>query len=203
MYLDESMSKNPLSTQRDDPVEVLAVESLFDNPNVILSGTRRGIINVHDIRHHPASPMGRPHSIKHPSAVSHIKYVRSNLITVAGLQGTLCNYDLRFTARRTTSNHTPPVLTYHHHQNSARFDLGFDIDRDSGIVAAAQDNPARSVKIFSLKTGEVLRTLQPMDSSGTIDDARVGAVRFVRDREDGGHRSLWVAKGTRMLRYAW
>jgi hypothetical protein len=82
-------------------------------------------------------------------------------------------------------------------------DLGFDIDPEAGIVSAVQANESSTVRIFSSKTGEVLRSLNPTFTAPYADLASVKAVRFVQDCDSGHMKSLWIAKGTKMIRYAW
>lgn len=98
---------------------------------------------------------------------------------------------------------TTPLLTYPDHSNDAHLDLGFDIDAEAGIAAVVQDDEKNTVKVFSLKNGEVVQTLDATEVGSSIDTAHAKAVRFVRDRKDGGLKSLWVAKGTKMVSYAW
>jgi WD40 repeat protein len=200
------------------------VECLSHFPSVILSGARSGIINILDVRVPENQYQSGHEGIMHPSAVVHIKQINGNLITVAGLDSTLCNYDLRFTKKQPRASSWPnirsrrmaghgskpiysectvPVLVYPEHENDAYIDLGFDIDPETGIAAAVQHDEANTVKIFSLKTGGVLKTMDATRVGGSIDTANVKAVRFIQDKEERGMKSLWVAKGTKIIRYAW
>lgn len=212
--------------QQIDSQEVLAVECLSHHPTVILAGTRRGLIHLIDIRLEDTKLRSRLGAIKHPGAICSIKQIDDNLVVVAGLNSTLCNYDLRYCKRQGRPKLwadsaawsesgismppsikdiyvTTPILTYPDHSNDAHLDLGFDVDAEAGIAAVVQDDENNTIKVFSLKSGEVVRTLDATEVGGSFDAASAKALRFVKDRKDGGMKSLWVAKGTKMVSYAW
>jgi hypothetical protein len=199
---------------------IFAVGCLSQHPSVVLAGTRSGSITGFDVRLR-TKHLGFE-KMRHPSTVYQIKQLNDNLIVVAGLNSTLCNYDLRFIQQRPLDKTWPnrtwlrglglrdpqfqvsnPVLIYPGHSNDAHTDLGFDIDPDAGIVAAVQANDFSTVKIFSSKSGEVLRSLNPSFAVPRADLTSVKAVRFVQDCDSRHMKSLWVAKGTKMVHYAW
>jgi hypothetical protein len=161
--------------------------------------------------------------IIHPSTITHIKQLDINRILVAGLNSNLCQYDLRF---RKTDTYSPPrlqyrpkqkskrnlnptgsILAYPDYCNSASIQLGFDVDLESGIVAAAQeqDENHRPVQLFSLHGGHKLRS--PYVSKFRLWDEdeqapNVKCVRFARDIE-GRMKSLYVGLAADIQRYAW
>jgi hypothetical protein len=203
---------------------VLSVECLAQHPSVILAGARNGNIMSFDVRQRERQCQSNMESIKHPSAVSKIKQLNDHVIAVAGLNSTLCNYDLRFVQQRPREKAWPhwhcsytkgpesagdevsnPILLYPEHRNSAHVELGFDVDVEAGILAAAQDDPYRTISIFSLKTGQMLRSLHVKDTQAlsSCDKADVKALKFVQERGSGYMKSLWAAKGTRIIRFAW
>lgn len=202
------------------PSALVAVASLAQHPSVILGGARNGRITFLDVRVKRGQYQHLNKIIRHPSVVSKIKQLNENIIVVAGLNSTLCNYDLRFIQTRSrdkawqnwTQRPGPavrhaevsnPVLVYPEHSNGPYMDLGFDIDPEAGIVAAVQDDYFSTLKIFSADTGHVLQALNPQFQLPANDIAMVKAVRFLQDCDGGHMKSLWVAKGTRMVRYAW
>lgn len=208
----------------DQPSVVLAVESLAQHPSVVLGGTRDGYIRFFDVRDRARPRYSDINNLKHPSAVTKIKQVDDHIIAVAGLNSTLCNYDLRFSKQRTLDKAWPnwhwphakgplnegdevsnPVMLYPEHRNTAHIELGFDIDVEAGIVAAAQPDPYRTVSIFSLRTGELIKSLHVKDTQAvsSCDRADVKALKFVSDGGSEHMKSLWVAKGTRIIRFAW
>jgi len=226
--LDETASIHALMCSPIQPTgqrsAVLAVECLTRHPSVILAGLRNGHINFFDVRQRARQFQSDMESIKHPSAVSRIKQLNDHVVVVAGLNSTLCNYDLRFIQRRPREKAWPdghwayargsevpgnevsnPILLYPQHCNSAHVELGFDVDPEAGIVAAAQYDPYKTISIFSPKTGQMLRSLHVKDTqaSSSCDKADVKALKFVHDRGSEHMKSLWIAKGTRIIRFAW
>ena len=219
--VDESAN---LHVMLDQPSEVLAVECLAQHPSVVLGGTRDGYIRFFDVRDRTKPRHASIGTIKHPSSVTKIKQLSDHVIAVAGLHSTLCNYDLHFSKPRPQGKAWPywywqhtkepeiggdevsdPVVLYPGHCNSAHVELGFDVDVDAGIIAAAQIDPYRTVSIFSCKTGDLLKSLHVKDTqaSSSCDKADVKALKFVPDRGNEHMKSLWVAKGTRIIRFAW
>jgi hypothetical protein len=92
--------------------------------------------------HHPTSPL-------HIARASH----DGNAIIVAGLENSMCLYDIRFLGRDKSS----PVLSFDY-SNKMDDRLGIDVSLDLGITAASQDN--QTIKVYCTKTGAVLRTLR-------------------------------------------
>ncbi len=206
------------------PSAVLAVECLAQQPSVILAGTRNGYVRFFDVRDRIRDYYSDIESIKHPSAVSKIKQLSDHVIAVAGLKSTLCNYDLRFSKQRPRGKAWPdwhcahargpeiegdevsnPVVLYPEHHNSAHLELGFDVDVEAGIVAAAQHDAYRTISIFSSKTGQLLKSLHVKDTQAlsSCDKADVKALKFIPDRGSEHMKSLWAAKGTRIIRFGW
>jgi hypothetical protein len=195
---------------------IYSVGCLSQYPSVILGGARNGKILFFDVRRKAADYQSGNKGITHPSSVYQIKQLNDNIIVVAGLESTLCNYDIRFIQQRPRDKVWPirdwarthlevsnPVLIYPEHSNTNYTDLGFDIDPEAGIVAAVQENEFYTVNIFSSKTGQVLRSLNPALLGPAFDLTRAGSLRFVHDQDSRHMKSLWVAKGTEMIRYAW
>lgn len=201
---------------------IVAVGCLAQHPSVVLGGARNGKVMFLDVRLGTGQNQSGNETIKHPSTVSRIMQLEDNVIVVAGLNSTLCNYDLRFIQQRPRDKAWPnrnwtrrpgaevlqtevsnPILVYPEHSNGPYMDLGFDIDPEAGIVAAVQDDCFYTPKIFSSKTGQVLRSLDTAFTEPIPDMAAVKALKFVQDRGSGHMKSLWVAKGTKIVRYAW
>ena len=226
--MDETASMHAMMSSPIQPSgrrsAVLAVECLAQHPSVVLAGARNGLIMFFDVRQRVRQFQSDIQSIKHPSAVSKIKQLNEHVIVVAGLNSTLCNYDLRFVHQRPREKAWPdwhcayakwpeivgdevsnPLLLYPEHRNSAHVELGFDVDVEAGIVAAAQYDPYKTVSIFSLKTGQMLRSLHVKDTQAlsSCDKAEVKALKFVQDKGSDYMKSLWIAKGTRIIRFAW
>ena len=194
--------------------DTLAVECSKDGPSLILTGNRNGVLKIFDVR----CPNSVAAVIQHASSICHIKHVKDVVITVSGLKSTLCNYDQRFIKNRPLVESWPevyrrhpqecglvtePIFTYPEHENDAWVAAGFDIDTDTGVAAAAQTGTSTAVKIFSLKSGKLLRTVDPTRVGHTADPMLVRAIRFVPDYMGSGRNNLWVAKGSKVVAYKW
>ena len=197
--------------------DVFALEFLSHEPHVFMSGGRSGILNITDLRV-PESGQ-QADMIKHQSSITHIKQLDDHRIIVAGLESNLCQYDLRF---RKGPNRTQSILQYPEYQNTATIRIGFDIDLESGVVAAAQEHDMSHppVQLFSLHGGHPLKSnvsdagRQPSASRAEgfpfispryraiRDNEVVPCVQFVRDREEGRMKSLYTAADV-INRYRW
>lgn len=170
--------------RHESPKDVFALEFSADNHNVLFSGCRKGIINIIDLR----VPNHERDIINHPSTITHVRQLDRNRIIVAGLNSSLCQYDLRFrrqivtmasTARRPNKSFrnesiTNPVLQYPGFHNDSSIHLGFDVDLETGTVAAGQEmdefNP--HLRLFSLYGGHEGKSLNHLDnffSHGQVD----------------------------------
>lgn len=197
---------------------VLAIAPFQDQ--CFISGERNGTIRVYD----PRTRRLEPDKMFHPSAVRHIRQVGTHTIVVAGLKSTLCNYDTRYPKsgplasswpmlpvnQSQIRNPTAPTVKYPKYQNDAYLNMGFDVDLDDGLVAAVVQKhrlgcplEIDQVNIFSSHTGELLQTLDPENAGCTNDPARTKALRFVAERGESMPKSLWVAKGHKMISYEW
>jgi len=164
--------KSDFYPRGEDPTDVFALEFLADNHNVLLSGGRKGILNIADLR----VPNTLPEDvINHPSSITHIRQLDSHRIIVAGLNSNLCQYDLRFRKpiqmapspalgpKKSLHNRTitRPTLQYPDFRNDSTINIGFDVDLETGTVAAAQEsdefNP--DVRLFSLHGGHTGKCL--------------------------------------------
>jgi hypothetical protein len=142
------------------------------------------------------------------------------------LNSSLYQYDMRFIRNYVNTNlqgqnnssltsrlQSRPIITYNYH-NSATINIGFDVDLESGIVAAAQepDSYHSAVQLFSLYGGHKLRSPAIEKDHGPTFGYRLGlpsysvqpikCLRFARDIE-GRMKSLYVAASKGLLRYAW
>ncbi len=91
----------PKPTQfQNYPKDIFALEFLSDNPSVLLSGGRPGLLHVTDLRV-PTFGYGNSDIISHPSSITHIKQLDAHRILVAGLDSHMCQYDLRYRKEET------------------------------------------------------------------------------------------------------
>lgn len=148
-------------------------------------------------------------STEHPGRITAIRKIDDCRIIVCGMLNSLHMYDLRFAGAlpehakakvKVTGSiaATTPYLSFPEYNNSYYSDIGFDVDTEIGLVAAATDN--FRVKLFSLKSGMIIDT---PTSNRTLDDP-VPCVRFARTRSmlssdyvdiENEPKSLLVANG--------
>jgi hypothetical protein len=149
----------------DHSRDVFALEFLSNHPSVLMSGGRSGGLNFTDLR--VPDYGSQADVIKHQSSITHIKQLDAHRIIVAGLESCLCQYDLRF---RKGPERTQSVLQYPDYQNTAHTRIGFDVDLELGVVAAAQEHDISHppVQLFSLHGGYPLQS----DVSGVGQHAR-------------------------------
>lgn len=208
----------------NNPKDIFALEFLSDNPSILLSGTRKGTLNITDLR---IPKFGADSDvINHPSSITHIKQLDMHRILVAGLDSTMCQYDLRFRkmdtptptpapvwrSRKTYTSYRNPkptrsILIYPDYHNNASIQLGLDIDLEAGILAAAQEwNEQHSkVQLFSLHGGHKLKS--PISKGETLDTGDDGGgnikcVKWARDIAGRG-KSLWVGVKPDIQRFGW
>ncbi|EPQ67808.1 Bgt-4854 [Blumeria graminis f. sp. tritici] len=204
--------------------DVFAVEFLKECPDLLLSGGRPGKLFLSDLR-----DSSTRYLMKHPSSITHIKSVDSNHIVVAGLESSLCQYDLRFlkdtevsatsdsnqtlVANSSISSSSPkkhstistqPIVTYHGYHNDATTGLGFDLDLDSRIIAAAQEvhEGHKPVQLFSLRDGSALHS--PCEN--LVSDSKkscgnlVRSIRFAQEANTPT-KSLFIGSGGIVQKY--
>jgi hypothetical protein len=199
--------------------DVFALEFLSDkNPSILLSGGRRGILDIMDLRTPELTRASD--AINHPSTITNIRQLDSHHILVAGLHSSLRQYDLRFnkpaasTKPPTRGNrgragrpHNPnaiitrPVLEYEGFSNAATIQHGLEVDLETGVLAVAQEHDAvhPPVQLFSIRGGQMLPS--PKMDNILHRDQVVKCVDWVGDVE-GSSKSLYVL-GNGLHRFTW
>jgi hypothetical protein len=198
------------------PTDVFALEFLSDNVSVLLSGGRRGILDITDLR---VPKFGTDaDTITHPSSITHIKQIDSHRILVSGLNSSMRQYDLRFRKLDTpapprkskklrslyNASATRSILEYPSFHNTATIQHGLDIEPELGVVAVCQEHDSvhPPVQIFSLHGGHKIRLPALEDVSNIERDQVVRCVQWVDDAQHRT-RSLWVGNNGGIDRYAW
>lgn len=195
------------------PSDVFALEFLHNNPFVLLSGERNSTLNMTDLRAPTYSLMRSTNNLIHPSSITHIKSLNQHQIIVAGLHSTLCLYDLRYRKEKdrpwmrkpiTTKNNksTIPIVEYPEYHNQATFRIGFDVDIESGVVAACQEQQLRyypPVQLFSLKGGHALPT--PRHPVNVNERPTWTTAAFIQDTRSK-FKSLYLGTD-KLYRFAW
>ncbi|CAH0001867.1 unnamed protein product [Clonostachys byssicola] len=157
----EHHSHTPYHQYTRDPRSVFDLDFHPTNPNILFSGGRQPRAWIKDTR----TPTSEPcrHHIALPSSVAHLRAISENQLLVCGLHSAMAIYDVRFfpTSSSQGDDGAPrrrrrpgPLLTFPGYVNGAHLDVGFDVSRELGIAAAAQDDG--TVGLFSLATGRRL-----------------------------------------------
>lgn len=213
-YNAEFISPRPLPGA-DYPTDVFALEFLSDNPSVLLSGGRRGIIDITDLR---VPKFGsQADTITHPSSITHIRQLDAHRILVSGLNSSLCQYDLRFRkldspdavrSRKKprslyNASATRPILAYPDFHNTASIQHGLDVDLDTGVVAVGQEHDSvhAPVQILSLHGGHRVRAPEVEGFDALSKGQLVKCVQWVTDIENRA-KSLYIGCNG-IHRYAW
>ncbi|ORY83547.1 hypothetical protein BCR35DRAFT_331198 [Leucosporidium creatinivorum] len=156
-----SMDGYVTGSQRGDG----AVFALDLTENLIFAGTRKGQVKMFDQRSSPSkedrggdAPETRAETqLSISSSVTHVRRLQDGLL-VAGMDGSLGMYDLRFPS-------TKPYLVLEGHVNSFTSDIGLDVWRDDFVAAAGQDS---RIRLWSLRTGSaILPPTNPTSPSST------------------------------------
>ncbi|RDL38246.1 uncharacterized protein BP5553_02586 [Venustampulla echinocandica] len=201
------------------PKDIFALDVPADNPWALLAGGRKGHLYMKDRRIQSIHQF--TDVIEHRSSITHIKQLDPHRVLVAGLNSSLCQYDLRFCKKspqaappsgkhlKSFSNSTPtnPILQYLDYFNTATIQSGFDVDLETGVVAAAQewDELHAPVQLFSLHGGHALHSPQIAKYLPPGENVHGGHVKCLRFARDGENRmkSLYVGYGHDIRRFAW
>ncbi|KAF7880643.1 uncharacterized protein EAF02_007489 [Botrytis sinoallii] len=195
-----------LNTKDQYYSDVFAVQYQSNHKDILLTGERRGILSLLDLR---TSQSGSIAKIQHTSGIAEIKSLDEHRVLVAGCASDLCQYDRRFTKPNThlshtlkhTKNTTAPTtayLNYPDYRNNGRLSIGLDVDLELGIIAAADDVSTTAIeariKIFSLHGAQVLH-----EHTIPTDVPNMGCVKFVQDTFNEP-KSIWATFAQKIVR---
>ncbi|OLL24849.1 WD repeat-containing protein 21 [Neolecta irregularis DAH-3] len=159
--------------------DVFAVQ--FLDENVCMAGSRDGCIRAFDSR---VKSDDHQLFIRHSSTVAGIKVLSEYQIIVNGLRNSLKLYDVRFPHPPAPSSlysaPSKPVFEYTGHINEHSLTLGFDANRNTGIITAAgSDNRLR---FWNSRFSEPFSGAESLDSH----DLSIRAVCLAHD-------AFWIA----------
>ncbi|KAH8677435.1 hypothetical protein BX600DRAFT_430783 [Xylariales sp. PMI_506] len=148
----------------------------------ILAGGRAGNIILGDTR----TQAHQWRAFRHISSVTHLKSINEFHVLVSGLRDVMCTYDLRMIKEQSgevsDSPRAPrkscvvqPILRFPDYKNGAQINIGLDVDRDIGIVAAAHEDG--KVAIYSLRSGHRLKS---PDIDQIQSDPNRGPIRAIQ-----------------------
>ncbi|KAI1460783.1 hypothetical protein F4805DRAFT_342848 [Annulohypoxylon moriforme] len=183
--------------------EIFGVDHDVSNPNVVFFGGRNGLVFTGDLRQDPYDWS----SIQVPRSIAHVKAVNDNQVLVAGLDKMMSVYDTRFCDRLQIHN-IPlevnkrrrggnPIVTMAEYKSHARFYGGFDLDRSTGIAAAAHEDG--KVALYSVRSGRRL----PSRAIDSIHSqlGRINRLQF-KTFENDHTPTLFVGDGTKITGYS-
>ncbi|KAI9699341.1 MAG: hypothetical protein M1836_002951 [Candelina mexicana] len=152
LLLKETSSNWTVNHALKSKTDIFALE--FLSSSTIAAGGRDSSIRLYDQR-----SSGKALRLRHPSSVTGIRQVDEWRIVVCGLRNSMRLYDLRSqpgptSTTKTSHKATQPVLEYPY-LNDFRLGLGFDVDLETGLVAAASED--RNLQLFSVYSGEEIR----------------------------------------------
>ncbi|KAL9943982.1 hypothetical protein ACHAO5_006360 [Verticillium nonalfalfae] len=202
--------------QRPPSMDVLAQAFNVANPSILYAGTRSSTVRTLDLRAPPQawSCFKTASAVTHLRSLES----NPNHILVAALRSNLHIYDLRFLRMEPaaqTRSEVPrtkkrnrgrdhgrftqpsgpavvqpatPVLTFPEYRNEAHTHIGFDVNQDVGVVAAAHDTHDGRVALYSLRSGLRLRA-PAVDRASTRGPVRSLVFRSMPMER---HASLWI-----------
>jgi hypothetical protein len=173
--------------------EVLSVDFQADSPNVVFAGERTGQLRMVDLRA-PADVWERPAPVRHRGAVAHVRSLNEYQVLAAGPRSALSVYDVRYQDRR--PNGRLPLLAFPAYRNESHVHIGFDVQPEHGVVAAAHDDG--TVSIYSLYSGRRLRC-------AAVDDvAAEGVIKCLMFQTLPHDRnpSLFIGVGPNIQKYS-
>ncbi|CRK10870.1 hypothetical protein BN1723_009198 [Verticillium longisporum] len=202
--------------QRSPSMDVLAQAFNVANPSILYAGTRSSTVRTLDLRAPPQawSCFRTASAVTHLRSLES----NPNHILVAALRSNLHIYDLRFlktepsaqtrsevprTKKRNrgrdhgrlkqpsgpaVAQPATPVLTFPEYRNEAHTHIGFDVNQDVGVVAAAHDTHDGRVALYSLRSGLRLRT-PAVDRASTRGPVRSLVFQSMPMER---HASLWI-----------
>ncbi|KAI1781055.1 hypothetical protein F4818DRAFT_24943 [Hypoxylon cercidicola] len=139
--------------------DIFAVDFQPLHPDVVLFGGRPGHLFTGDLR----EKAYKWNKLDLHNAITHIKPINEHQVLVSGLRNMLSVYDLRYNAqvrgRRTGlrpggAGLITPLFKVDEYKNAAHINIGLDLDKASGVVAAAHDDG--KVALYSVRSGKRL-----------------------------------------------
>ncbi|KAK7977605.1 hypothetical protein PG988_005095 [Apiospora saccharicola] len=189
--------------------DIFALEFMNEHPSILLAGGRPGHLSIKDVR--DRNDDTRNVSKKLGSPITHIKSLNEHNVLVSGLKNAMAVYDVRMLRNGSSNNngnaranrrhpalaHVMPVVQFPDYRNGPHIQIGLDVDRENGIVAAAHEDG--KVAVYSTKTGHRLQ-------SPDIDQIRshrgvIQSLQFETMPRDT-HPTLFVGNGSNLHTYS-
>lgn len=209
MYLDPHArfgwtGGKPIAAKSD----VLALDWL--GPGLLAAGLRNASVMLYDTR-----SQGSALRLRHNGAVTALHRADDETrLVVCGFPDALCMYDLRMQrelaapqtghsskgkrGRQKPKAPSTVSLLRFEYSNRYRYPLGFDVNADVGLVAAAEDNGR--IQLYSLQSGKRVEGV-PDVQENRADRHQIKCVRII-ETPDRGTKVL-AGVGARIVELAW
>lgn len=185
------------------PTDIFATTFQHAHPNVVFAAGRSPLVWTADLRG-PETQWAR---FRHATAgVAHLRSVDEHRLLVSGLQNSMALYDTRYIRTSSSSSSGPaetpvattarPLLIFPAHRNDAHLHIGFDVDTQLGVVAAAQHDG--TVRLFSLRSG---RRVDNPQVNALASNTPFKALQFSRLPHER-FPSLFVGEGASIRKFS-
>ena len=146
------------AVNNDMVTDVLAVD--WQSINVVLSGCRDRTVRLWDVR--VREPHGTSLRLRHSSSINHVRKLNDNAIIVAGIEGQICTYDLRFLPNIDTFYGLPPTRPFttfpeYRRNKNHIYSEGFDVSEKVVAAGMADDHEHHGVLLFDAKSGRQMK----------------------------------------------
>ena len=179
----------PESEDDDRAFDTFSIDFKPHDVNTFFAGGRYSRLWMIDLRCPPDEwDWWQPRS----PAIAHVKALNEHHVLAAGIKSEMCIYDVRFQKKETTQ----PIVKFYDYKNEEHLDIGLDVNRSAGVVAAAHDDG--KVAVYSLHSGHRLKA---GDVDGIAADGPVKSMMFQtmpREKE----ASLFVGAGPYIQKYS-
>lgn len=179
--------------------EVLAVDWL--DKNILLNGCRDGTVRLWDVRT-DGGASGTSRRVRHPACINHVRKMGdANRIVVAGLEGRMAVYDLRYTRPQNAAKGvTRPLVEFPGYRNRELTGLAVGFDVCGDLVAAGTEEGG--AQIFDGASGREVM----VGTGGALGKKLGGPAKCLRfsEMENGREgRRLFVGGVKGIEQWAW
>ncbi|EON61814.1 hypothetical protein W97_01031 [Coniosporium apollinis CBS 100218] len=188
--------------------DVLALDWL--SPNLLAAGLRNASVMLYDMR-----SGGSALRLRHNGVVTGLRRADDETrLVVCGFPDALCMYDLRMSRepeapqpgqsgkgkrdrQKPKMPPTAPLLRFEY-SNKYRYPLGFDVNAEVGLVAAAEDNGR--IQLYSLQSGKRVAGV-PEVQGNRAEPHQIKCLRIVETLDRG--TKVLAGVGARIVELAW
>ncbi|KAJ9666137.1 hypothetical protein H2201_003815 [Coniosporium apollinis] len=188
--------------------DVLALDWL--SPHLLAAGLRNASVMLYDTR-----STGSALRLRHNGAITALHRADDETrLVICGFPDALCTYDLRMSrelaapqtseaSKGKRGRHklkappTVPLLRFDY-SNKYRYPLGFDVNAEVGLVAAAEDNGR--IQLYSLQSGKKVENVPEVQET-SAEPHQIKCLRIVETGDRG--TKVLAGVGARIVELAW